>query len=314
MLKRIIITCLVAGAVTVGTVLLWPLQTRAIAARVMQNIFHTNQLTTTIGQKEASTFKALESTDLPKETRNSLLAFLGIEPTLGDFTAEDVIDATNTERLKAGLTPFRVNDKLNASAKLKVEDMIAKQYFEHTSPSGVTVSDLGKKAGYNYIILGENLALGDFTDANDLLAAWMASPGHRANILNPLYRDIGVSVEKGMFNGQEVWFAVQHFGTTRNACPTIDQTLKTTIDQSNTDLANRQTILAQLKSKIDIAEAANEPDEDVQILIDRFNDEIRAYNNLLAQVQMEITEYNKEVSDFNACLARYQKSGSAVHE
>lgn len=93
-----------------------------------------------------------------------------------------ILAETNSERARLGLSPLRISSNLNAAATLKVIDMFARQYFEHTSPTGVTISDLSESVGYDYILVGENLALGNFSSDAALVAAWMGSPGHRANI------------------------------------------------------------------------------------------------------------------------------------
>jgi uncharacterized protein YkwD len=222
----------------------------------------------------------------------------------GQLAIEDVIDATNTERIKAGLPPLKVNVLLGSSATLKTDDMIKRNYFEHTSPTGVTVSDLGSEVGYDYLIMGENLALGNFTDANDLVQAWMASPGHRANILNPLYQEIGVYAAMGIYEEHEVWFAVQHFGAGRTACPAIDRSLKYRIDSINAELVVQQKAVEVLKGEIE----ATDPDEEgYEEMIEQFNVAIRAYNDKLDVSHGYIAEYNKQVRGFNSCLSKYQK-------
>jgi uncharacterized protein YkwD len=237
-----------------------------------------------------------------------LLSFLDSNKRRGTQTPldiESIIDATNNERVKAGLLPLAVNTKLNASAKIKVEDMINRQYFEHAAPTGENVSDLGQRVEYNYVIMGENLAMGNFISAEDLVKAWMDSPGHRENIMSLNYQDIGVFAMKGMYQGREVWFAVQHFGTTRNACPVINQTLKNSIDTLNASLKKRDAQISALRIKI---EAEDHPDGDeYRRMIAEFNRLVKEYNTELAASQKLITQYNAQVVAFNNCLAQYQK-------
>ena len=78
------------------------------------------------------------------------------------LTQSGVIQWTNIQRKNFGLPALKENSKLNLSAKKKAQDMIARQYFAHSSPSGEGVTDLAAAAGYEYIALGENLALGNF--------------------------------------------------------------------------------------------------------------------------------------------------------
>jgi uncharacterized protein YkwD len=227
-------------------------------------------------------------------------------PDNSPLSAANIIDATNAERVKAGLPPLKTNDKLAASAKLKVEDMITNQYFEHTSPSGKTVADLGTEVGYSYVVMGENLALGDFSNAQDLLQAWMNSPGHRANILNASYEDMGAYAAQGMYQGHLVWFAVQHFGTQRGVCPVLDTALKTSIDSLNASLQNQESQIAVLRGKIE--DPNHVEGQAYSDLIAQFNKMVSTYNADLTISQGEIATYNQEVVAFNKCLTQYQTS------
>lgn len=250
---------------------------------------------TTVINKGAGT---VTNVDNPKAT-----------PTVKDsspLSLENIIDATNAERVKAGLQPLKTNDKLATSAKIKAIDMITNHYFEHTSPSGKTVANLGDQVGYDYVVMGENLALGDFTDANDLLQAWMNSAGHRANILNTSYQDIGVYAAQGTYQGRTVWFAVQHFGTERGVCPALSTTLKTTINTLNLRVKNEETQIASLRAQIEDPNHAQ--DQSYGKLITEFNTLVAKYNSDVASSQINIASYNKQVVAFNKCLGRYQVS------
>jgi hypothetical protein len=184
--------------------------------------------------------------------------------------------------------------------------MIANDYFAHTSPSGKTVADLGQEVGYDYVVMGENLALGNFSNVNDLLQAWMNSPGHRANILNPSYEDMGAYAAQGMYQGKEVWFAVQHFGTEREVCPALDANLKSTIDAMNISIQNQETDITALKNKIE--DPSHVEGSAYTAMINQFNDMVATYNADLATSQQNISTYNQEVVAFNNCLSLYQIS------
>src|SRR3989344_4089272 len=103
------------------------------------------------------------------------------------ITVAGTIKATNAARASNGLPPLVENSKLDTAARAKVADMFELQYFEHVSPTGRNVSNLVKDVQYEFIAVGENLALGNYKDDQDLVTAWMNSPGHRANILNSRY-------------------------------------------------------------------------------------------------------------------------------
>lgn len=127
------------------------------------------------------------------------------------ITPNNIISLTNSSRTSLSLTQLVENYRLDASAQAKAEDMLAHQYFAHTSPDGVTPWSWIKGQGYYYQNAGENLAV-YFTQAEDVTAGWMASPTHRANIVDTRYTDIGVGVAQGEYNGYPAIFVVQHFG------------------------------------------------------------------------------------------------------
>ena len=127
-------------------------------------------------------------------------------------TVPNVIQLTNASRLQFAEQPLAENQMLDAAAQAKAEDMIKNQYFAHVSPNGKQAWDFIRGAGYSYIIAGENLAI-NFYSSEGLDQAWMSSPGHRANILNKDYEDIGIGIAQGNYYGQAAIFVVQMFGT-----------------------------------------------------------------------------------------------------
>jgi len=135
---------------------------------------------------------------------------------VGNIDSMVLIELTNKDRIAQGLAPLSYNAKLAASSNLKADDMAKGQYFSHDSPSGVTPWHWFSTAGYTYRYAGENLAV-DFSDSASIETAWMNSPGHRANILNPNYTEIGISLAKGIHKGREAIYVVEHFGTAPTA-------------------------------------------------------------------------------------------------
>ncbi|MFA6285655.1 MAG: CAP domain-containing protein [Parcubacteria group bacterium] len=129
-----------------------------------------------------------------------------------DITAENIIGLTNSSRAAENKSMLTENSKLSLSAKAKAEDMVAKNYFSHTSPEGVTPWKWIDGENYDYGYAGENLAM-DFQSAEKMEDAWMKSPTHRANILNEKYKDIGVAVKAGSINGSETILVVVMFGS-----------------------------------------------------------------------------------------------------
>lgn len=155
------------------------------------------------------------------------VVLLGLFPStahLSTITVSRVHELTNLERSKAGQKPLTLNAHLTAAAQKKAQDMIDKDYFAHVSPDGVTPWHWIRAEGYNYSLAGENLAI-DFHEAEDLVAAWMASPGHRDNLINSEYTESGLAVVSGEFNGSTSIVVVHMFGTPFNAAP-VQSTVK----------------------------------------------------------------------------------------
>ena len=174
-----------------------------------------------------------------------------IESANAVLTVQGVIEATNSQRSDFGKTRLKENAMLNAAALAKVKDMFAAQYFEHISPLGKGPADLAKEAGYVYISVGENLALGNYKDDLVLVEAWMNSPGHRANLLNESFAEIGVAVLRGTFEGKITWLAVQEFGRPASDCPVVDDFLKTQVDLGKMEVDRLETQVVALKSQLE---------------------------------------------------------------
>jgi uncharacterized protein YkwD len=110
-----------------------------------------------------------------------------------------ILCLVNAERATAGLVPVERAGALEVSAQRHAADMVARRYFAHVSPAGGTVDKRARRAGYLTApcwALGENLGWAPpaVASADALVAAWMASPKHRAVILDPEFRDIGIGV------------------------------------------------------------------------------------------------------------------------
>lgn len=128
------------------------------------------------------------------------------------INANDIIVYTNQNRTAHNLASLKQNNVLTAIAEARLNDMVSNGYFAHKSPGGEDAVTESQAKGYDYSFLGENLASGDFATSNDIVSAWMNSPGHRANILNKDYTEIGVATWYGEYMGRKQWLAVQIFG------------------------------------------------------------------------------------------------------
>ena len=206
----------------------------------------------------------------------------------GPLTAAGVLSETNRHRAIDGLPALTANATLDAAAQNKLDDMFARQYFDHVSPTGEGPADVVTDVNYQYIRVGENLALGNFDDDTDLVQAWMDSPGHRENILKQGFDEIGIAVGRGRFDGHTTWLAVQTFAKPLSACPDVDTGLQkkfeTTLaqyDAANAQLESRRAEIDRERTIISdlLAEVNN--------LIDAGNAEIARGNEIAEETQSE---------------------------
>ena len=217
----------------------------------------------------------------------------------GALNQKDILVIVNKERSAAGLPPLTYNMRLSAIAEIKAVDMINKQYFAHVAPDGTDIAALSKRYGYLYLNLGENLAMGDFVSSAEVMDGWMHSPGHRANILNKNYTEVGISAVQGTYKGNYIWFAVQEFGRPIDACPKTDETLKVTIDAEEASLTRYEAQLAVYKSQL--AAGGQSRDSYNQIVAD-YNALVDLYNILVGKTKQDVAVYNEEVNTFNTCV------------
>ncbi|MFI8824680.1 sigma-70 family RNA polymerase sigma factor [Streptomyces sp. NPDC053431] len=120
------------------------------------------------------------------------------EPTDGGGSGDtsdsrEVIDLVNSERARAGCGPLTENSLLTRAAQGHSDDMAARDFFDHTNPDGDGPGERVTAAGYRWSTYGENIAKGQRTPA-EVMESWMNSPGHRANILNCDFREIGIGI------------------------------------------------------------------------------------------------------------------------
>ena len=195
----------------------------------------------------------------------------------GNYTADDVIKAVNDERLKKNLPALQTNPMLMEAARNKVDDMILNNYFAHISPvDGKKWSSFIRDSGYDYIEAGENLANG-FDNVPDLVTAWMNSPTHRDNILNPDVDETGLAVKSGFLDGYPTIFVAQNFGkrdlTTAkptsnagqkgasNSPPTTTNTPAQNVDQTSSNSPSKVTNQPQIDVKKNSLSSQNQSNQ-----------------------------------------------------
>lgn len=221
------------------------------------------------------------------------------------FTAEVLprvlVDLANDDRADNQINTLTLNQILVKAAQLKAADMAAEQYFAHTNPynSEKTPWYWFSQAGYAFKYAGENLAI-DFNDSSAVNRAWMDSPGHRANILNAKYTEIGVAVARGMYEGSSVWMAVQEFGRPLSDCPVVSESLNSQISANNKVLDDMLVELDRQQAEIQ----ATRPKRGTAYnqKVDEYNALVEQYNELLNKTKVFITTYNTQVEAFNTCI------------
>lgn len=122
-----------------------------------------------------------------------------------------LVDLTNSNRLTQNLVALTPNSTLALAAQLKANDMAEKSYFAHTSPEGKSPWYWFQEGGYQFLYAGENLAV-NFSESQEVVQAWMNSEGHRANILNDKFSEIGIAMAPGTYQGRDTIYVVQLFG------------------------------------------------------------------------------------------------------
>ena len=173
----------------------------------------------------------------------------GILGITGNIDQKKMIELTNQERSKKGLPSVSENEALNKAAALKAQNMIDENYWAHFAPSGKTPWDFILGSGYKFTYAGENLAK-NFQESDDVVSAWMTSPTHRDNLLNPKYQDIGIAVVDGVLNGQRTTLIVQMFGTVQGI--TSQAQVNTGGDQiavPTKDYLNAKELVASVQNK-----------------------------------------------------------------
>lgn len=111
-----------------------------------------------------------------------------------------MVDAVNMERLKRGLSPYRVDAQLANIARAHAQDMVARDYLGHVTPEGDTLRDCLREEGLDPYWAGENFlrTVRPADEAVEYAIEWfMADPPHRKNILHTHYDRIGVGVAEG---------------------------------------------------------------------------------------------------------------------
>ncbi len=139
-------------------------------------------------------------------------------PARADEAADTVLAIINQARVKAGCSALKLNSKLMAAAKIHARNMAEKDFFGHKGKDGSKPSSRAKRQGYSYHMYAENIAAGQ-SSAEEVARSWLASAGHRKNILTCRLKDTGIAVayqsDDEPLDGQSkafYYYWVQDFG------------------------------------------------------------------------------------------------------
>lgn len=131
----------------------------------------------------------------------ALLGGLAEKTIASEIDRESVVREINVRRQLHGLPLLRDDERLHRAAEDRMAEMERSGYWGHYPPDGSSAFDGLRGHGYPHRLAAENLAAG-YESVESLVDGWMSSPGHRANMLSPLLRDLGVAVIDGGTTGR----------------------------------------------------------------------------------------------------------------
>ena len=159
----------------------------------------TTEFTTEVTTNTTNTFETTTKVTTTKPTTEASTETTTISQDSLNYSTQ-VLNLVNKHRRENGLKELTLNSNLSDVAQIKAEDMKNNNYFSHTSPTYGSPFDMMKQFGISYKTAGENIAKGQKTP-EAVVNAWMNSEGHRSNILNANYTQMGL----GYTNGTVYW-------------------------------------------------------------------------------------------------------------
>jgi uncharacterized protein YkwD len=141
--------------------------------------------------------EAAPLSDLPAEETEPVDPYEGLDATQIKYV-DEIVKLVNEARAKEGLQPLTLDPLLRQGAQVRAEECV--KVFSHTRPNGTSYKTAISEAGVVSNYTGENVACGH-SSPQQVVKAWLNSPGHRDNILNSNFTKIGVGLEKNVGNG-----------------------------------------------------------------------------------------------------------------
>ncbi|WKZ30800.1 MAG: CAP domain-containing protein [Candidatus Dojkabacteria bacterium] len=214
------------------------------------------------------------------------------------ITAGTLISLTNAERQNLGLTTLTTDSRLTNAAYAKANDMLTKDYWNHFGPNGETPWQFITSAGYTYVYAGENLAKG-FSTSEGVHQAWMASPTHRANIVNGNYRDIGIAVVEGELLGEQTTLVVQMFGAQSGSTTSTPSSQPSTPQPSSQPREESGEIKSISIVKPADGETVKDPSQAIEGTIDVVERVVGSYKVRVTEEEVVIGESDSAETDWS---------------
>ncbi len=136
---------------------------------------------------------------------------------LSTVETNNILNLINNERVTKDLNSLKINDTLSLAAENKANDIFSSQLFQHNL-NNKKFSTWVKELNYEYFYLGENLAI-DFVTSEKLFSAWKNSESHYKNIINPYYKEVGISISSGLFENSQSNLVVAIFAAPTTITP-----------------------------------------------------------------------------------------------
>ncbi len=216
-----------------------------------------------------------------------------------------ILDATNAMRTGYGAPPLKLNPALSAAAIERARHMFRDGYFDHEDPEGKSFDLPIKMTGYQILLSGENIALGNFPNSKALVKAWYNSPGHKKNLLFPGFSEIGIAAVEGKYQGTQTWISVQLFATPRASCTTPDLDMKSNIEVLRSNNLRRLEILEVYKESLEAPDITSQRFEELQ---EKFQAELERFQEGQGLLNEDVAKFNQQVAKYNECIETLSKS------
>jgi uncharacterized protein YkwD len=232
------------------------------------------------------------------------------------LTAADIVKLTNEYRISLGLQPLRENFQLTHVAEYRANDMISNRYYAHVNPiTGEGPGEAIEDANYQFKTYAENIAKGNWQSNRHLVDGWINSPGHRANIVNPNIREIGVAIIKdgaASLGRPSVYYGVQLFASPMPDCSRpseADKSLLQDMQRKNDDMWRRVNIKKSELERLQARIHRENNNTTKNKMINDFNRQVNAYNSLVSEakgkqdsLKLVVQSYNNKINEYNFCM------------